>query len=424
MDVLPNSGRLPEEEDSGNEIRGDSSQNPGIGRETITTQSTKSAPAPAATPPAQTNTDPVVSFKGPFWDNSNPTDRVLPESHEKQEWQWTVDNTNPAEVNWIAWLSSPALNTPSSTTIEKINVEGPVGRRLSMPPSKDQTVIVHYGDFLDTLKSSGDGSGSTGATDFMRLQVGWKRRNGEEGVSNSGVFFLKYSGPDTPLPKDNTTGYEGSGTVNAIVASTSTTAIDSGATEQPSPASPAGSSESHGSGLAAGAIAGIAVGGAVAVILIAGLVWFLLRRRRSQREQPYDDQYKTAPFMEDKNLATAQVVDSRRSGHSEESGRPDYLAHGATSNPAAGPYGGQNEQYHSAHSHTGSFANLHDTAPATRGIQNDNQNTDAEYPPHPNITLPIPSRIRHLVEPQHTDADLRRLLAEEDLLDEEIARGT
>lgn len=274
----------------------------------------------------------------------------------------------------------------------------------------------------------------------MRLQVGWKRRNGEEGVSNSGVFFLKYSGPDMTLPKDNTTGYEGSGTINDIIASTSPTAIDSGATEQPSPASPAGSSESHGSGLAAGAIAGIAVGGAVAVILIAGLVWFLLRRRRSQREQQYDDQYKTAPFMEDKNLATAQVVDSRRSGHSEGSGRPDYLAHGATSNPAAVPYGGQNEQYHSAHSQHGSFTNLHDTgmsnsrtmafrntnatsAPATRGIQNDNQNTDTEYPPHPNITLPIPSRIRHLVEPQHTDADLRRLLAEEDLLDEEIARG-
>lgn len=141
MDVLPNSGRLPEEEDSGNEIRGDSSQKPGIGRETITTQSTKSAPAPAATPPPQTNTDPVVSFKGPFWDNSNATDRVLPESHENQEWQWTVDNNNPAVVNWIAWLSSPALNTPSSTTIEKIDVEGPVGRRLSMPPSKGTSSI-------------------------------------------------------------------------------------------------------------------------------------------------------------------------------------------------------------------------------------------------------------------------------------------
>ncbi|KAG8428298.1 hypothetical protein J3459_004041 [Metarhizium acridum] len=383
---------------------------------------------------------------------------------------WTMNNDSgtSADINWIAWV---ARSTMISSEADQVIVDNiiinpnmsAVNRErkfLSDDSNGQKGVTIHYGRWLDSLKNGKDtgqtlegvalpaGKRLASDTDFMRLQISWTKRSTRESkISNSGFFFMK---PPVglglePFWRDNVTGYEEKAGTNGGVA-TSMTHISSSPTSTDPPdtnGGPTSAGNPDSRGLSTGAIAGIVIASAIAVALVAGLAWFFLRRRRNRNEPQFDPQYKNAPFMEHKAASATQVVDSHRSGLSGDSGRQDYITHNNNTSPVGIAYGGQDQ---SSHDHTGSFTNLHDTGisngpenypghnpdptatAAARGMQEHQHGADTdsgrEDPAHPHITLPIPSRIRHLVEPHHTNDDLRRLLAEEDHLDEEIARGS
>ncbi|KHO00096.1 uncharacterized protein MAM_02019 [Metarhizium album ARSEF 1941] len=365
---------------------------------------------------------------------------------------WTVvnDKGNRADIDWIAWVARSAMmsNDADQVVVDKIIIDpnrpamnserGFLSDNSAIAP---QGITLKYGEWLKKLQQGKDpeqtqepGRRLASETDFMRFQISWTEHStGEKGVANSGVFFVR-APPGLVVDPSwgrNVSGYDDVGTgasagvtvgttqSSSLPTSTSTSAsdADSQATYTPGPSA---------SGPEPGATAGIVVGSAIA------------------REQlPFDPQYKTTAFMEDQALGAPQAAGSHPPSRSQDSRRQNHTTHHkANVGPAAVVHGGQDKRCQPPPDHAGSFTNLHGAgvfdgpsdyadgtpapavvadAPGTRhhGADIDSGRAD---PPHAHITLPIPPRIRHLVEPQHTNDDLRRLLAEEDLLDEEIAR--
>lgn len=94
------------------------------------------------------------------------------------------------------------------------------------------------------------------------------------------------------------------------------------------PSGPSGSSDEHSSSSNTGAIAGGVVGGVVGLALIAGLVWFLMRRKRKQRgrldnhQQPQMDS-KYIPFVEADGDSNAKVeAEDYSNARNEADGNP------------------------------------------------------------------------------------------------------
>ncbi|EFZ00487.1 hypothetical protein X797_004096 [Metarhizium robertsii] len=439
----------------------------------VTTQTSASqSPSTSLEAGGARGTDPEISFTDLLLQRpvSLRTLTSLDGNAESFSFSWTMNNNsgNNVDINWIAWVARPTMISSEADQVIVDNIiinpkMSAVNRErnfLSDDSNGQKGVTINYRRWLDSLQNGKDtGQRPEGAalpagkrlasdTDFMRLQISWTKRSTRESkISNTGVFFIKNPAglESEPIRHDNVTGYEETAGTNGGVA-TSMTHISSLPTSTDAPDKNGGAKpteDTNSKGLPTGAIAGIVIGSAIAVVLVAGLTWFFLRRRRNRNEPSFDPQYKTAPFMENKALSATQVVDSHRSGLSEDSGPQDYTTHNTNTSPVGIAYGGQDQP---SHDYTGSFTNLHDTGisngplnypghspdptaiAAIRGVREHQHGADTdsgrEDPTYPHITLPIPSRIRHLVEPHHTDNDVRRLLAEEDHLDEEIARGS
>ncbi|KAL2213972.1 hypothetical protein CC79DRAFT_1352730 [Sarocladium strictum] len=283
----------------------------------------------------------------------------------------------------------------------------------------------------------------------MIIRIVWRDEStGERGFTTSGVFtvvggeeddeqldlfrmqFQQTSGDElTELndgsEKELTGGTESTDpTENGLrpgVSATSTTVLSSSAISTTGPtaisSNESDSSDSGGGGggggLSTGAIAGIAVAGAVVFLgLIGGLVFWMLRRRRRNKDRGhYNQPTNSTTFMGgDKDIH--QVTESPHSTFSNDQHVPlSSLAGAGTSRDVGGPSG-----HHDLHDDDGDYAPYRDD---DRGAQGSaaGQRSDGAGTPHG-----VSRSVAHLVEDGMTEDEIRRLEEEERQLDDAIQR--
>ncbi|KAK2591766.1 hypothetical protein QQS21_010525 [Conoideocrella luteorostrata] len=265
---------------------------------------------------------------------------------------------------------------------------------------------------LNTMAWSQRNTPSVRRINFMTLKVNWTDKDNKmSGTFSSGVFTVNLE--NSPALHDewpdiyvewsrqfNQSDNQQKFGTNTISPETSSP-LGTGS-------SPPSQAESD-SGLSTGAIAGIAVGCGIALILlVTALVWFLLVRRRRQNKQPYDAQDKTAAYaMEDKNAATAHIADSPQSQYPEDDVHNQLGAHNV--HPAAVPLHSSHDEHH----RNDPSADLHATA-----ISHDVD----EREPERGESSRAASRGANFVEQGMTEDERQRWEEEERHLDDEIAR--
>lgn len=282
----------------------------------------------------------------------------------------------------------------------------------------------------------------------MVIRIVWQDEStSERGSTTSGVFtvvggeeddeqlelfrrqFQQASGDDlTELNDGSETKFTGARestdpTGNGLrpgVSSTSTTLLSSSASSTTMPtaisSNESDSSDSGGGGgggLSTGAIAGIAVAGAVVFLaLVGGLVFWMLRRRRRNKDRGhYNQPTNSTTFMGgDKDIH--QVTESPHSTYSNDQHVPlSNLAGAGTSRDIGGPSG-----HHDLHDDDADYAPYRDD---DRGAQGSaaGQRSDGAGTPHG-----VSRSVAHLVEDGMTEDEIRRLEEEERQLDDAIQR--
>ncbi|PHH59217.1 hypothetical protein CDD82_2523 [Ophiocordyceps australis] len=149
-----------------------------------------------------------------------------------------------------------------------------------------------------------------------------------------------------------------------------------------------------GTHLAAGAIAGIAIGSTCGLLVIIGLVYLMLQRRRRRRQNASTNA--THLYMQDKGLgAAAPVVDSLQSPVSDS----DCVS---SLHPPHGAPGLQGSHASSTAEATGATPPMRDTSPSRERVRS----------------------FAHLIEEGMTPDEIRHLEEEERQLDIEIERAS
>lgn len=196
-------------------------------------------------------------------------------------------------------------------------------------------------------------------------------------------------------------------------ASSTSMSIPTAISSNESDSSDNGGGGGGGGGLSTGAIAGIAVAGAVVFLaLIGGLVFWMLRRRRRNKDRGhYNQPTNSTTFMGgDKDIH--QVTESPHSTYSNDQHVPlSNLAGAGTSRDIGGPSG-----HHDLHDDDADYAPYRDD---DRGAQGSaaGQRTDGAGTPHG-----VSRSVAHLVEDGMTEDEIRRLEEEERQLDDAIQR--
>ncbi|QUC18256.1 uncharacterized protein UV8b_02497 [Ustilaginoidea virens] len=322
--------------------------------------------------------------------------------------RWRVDGNT--RIHWIAWMARSDL-VSEEETIDKLTAGLPTGdRKLIWPVGNDASGV--------TLEVTTWASQRTYSTphryqpqpgDYMRLKIAWTNQDTQErGNSTTGLFTVaEGTGADSTRGKwsdDIFNHFNSSQKVGGIdpsweyhLSTSSSHDTQSAHTTAAFPPIQASSPSSGGlapsqSGLSTGAIAGLTVGCGIALVLIIiGLVWFPVVRRRRQKQQSYDAQDKASACVEDKSAPVAQHDDSGRSPSSEDNTRSSQAV-----NPVAALLASSRSELGPAH------PRLH----------------DAQEEPSRHA-----SRAVNYAEQGMSDEERRRWEEEERQLDDEIARA-
>lgn len=236
----------------------------------------------------------------------------------------------------------------------------------------------------------------------MVLQIGW-RKDSEEGSTDSRLFSVVENEERRQEVEKKL------GTASTTPTSSRPTLAPGSGLPESSPSTVSSDKGGGGGGLATGAIAGIAVGAVIGgLLLIGALVWFLLRRRRQNRElkSGYNGQQSSGTYMVDKETH-GRVTETPTSPYSDDNqGQPvplhdiDMAREGSTTRnnqPGFAPY---------------------QDAPRRPSLGSQGDRASGTQTPQG-----VSSNVAHLVEDGMTADEIRRLEEEERQLDDEIERA-
>ncbi|KAG5977260.1 hypothetical protein E4U55_006942 [Claviceps digitariae] len=303
------------------------------------------------------NSSSVLDFSGNFasWSSSRDWRRRVLTPYSNSKVNYTIVAAW-ADVNWVRWVASRDVwfSGSNEATIDSLAVgDGEGGaRREGIEGSEKQWlsrghddatgrhfITIHIQSWLDSMgRNDGvgeDGSYSPRPGDYMKLKMEWTRQDGpsRKGVSSSGLFTVAESADAAEVKQKwnhdivqnfdegQVNGYE-----EAAPTATETglpfdsgvaTSTGSSAPTPPPPSIDTGpvqgadiqGGDSSSSSISPGAIAGIATGCGIALILlITALMWYLVsgrHRRRHHHQHPaqhgYDAHDKATALTDDDN---------------------------------------------------------------------------------------------------------------------------
>lgn len=295
---------------------------------------------------------------------------------------------------------------------------------------------------------------STASLDFHRLldhhydrdialNLTWVFRPGspeeQQGWSRSGNFLVQRDGEQSyHVPEEATQVEPLPDALQQIIDAfnpTSTVAGNLSPTTEPTPSkgpiappnrtdlADAPANESGGAGLSTGAIVGIAVGAGIAgLLLIAALVWFFCRRRRSHRTKnsgpasPYGSDAAQAQHAANKE-STVNMTETPQSPYSENGTFPPQQ------------FQSHSQSRQSNHTREGTPLVDHVGAPSVAGgppnvaVPFSDADPPTQSQPHseprPGARSVTPN-VAHLIEEGMTEEEIRRLEEEERALDDAI----
>lgn len=244
----------------------------------------------------------------------------------------------------------------------------------------------------------------------MVIKIDWKTKNGNLGFTQSGVFTVANSTTsiDAELfgqreATDNDQDRRGGEAVTSSVSNPTlpTSGPSDGNGNGIGGSSSGDSSGGGGHGLSTGAIVGIAVAcSIVGILLIGGLAWFLLRRRRRRH---FDQGYNATGQTTNSFIATKEVQAS------------------VAESPIISPFSDDGTRTGS----TNAMLPLHTTIAGTMAAGRASTHDDEVDRPGSSASdnNNRSRNIAHLVEEGMTEADILRLEEEERHLDAEIERA-
>ncbi|KAL6811097.1 hypothetical protein GGI42DRAFT_208464 [Trichoderma sp. SZMC 28013] len=347
----------------------------------------------------------VIIFNDAANFGSQPAGRVFFTSSQTKSFSWRIGNstTTPLDISWYGMpvASGEAFDISQAKVIT----------RAKFGDSRPGTEIVSLSSSNATLNltSSALISGDWYKKDMV-IKIDWKTKNGNLGFTQSGVFTVANSTTsiDAELfgqreATDNDQDRRGGEAVTSSVSNPTlpTSGPSDGNGNGIGGSSSGDSSGGGGHGLSTGAIVGIAVAcSIVGILLIGGLAWFLLRRRRRRH---FDQGYNATGQTTNSFIATKEVQAS------------------VAESPIISPFSDDGTRTGS----TNAMLPLHTTIAGTMAAGRASTHDDEVDRPGSSASdnNNRSRNIAHLVEEGMTEADILRLEEEERHLDAEIERA-